>query len=532
MSTKTQYFGLNGGLDQISSVYEVKNGAAIDAENFEIAPGGGYSRIAGFERFDGRPDPHKAPPVAGMNAEELAQSKHAEANARRAVIEAVPGSGPVRGVIDFEGTVLAFRDAVDGLSCKMYRASVTGWQLVSTPSLLPAGRYKFAIWNFGGSAALRKLYGVDGKNPAFEFDGSTFTQLSTGMDDDRPTLVAAHKNHLFLAFGHSLQHSAIADPSTWSPVMGAAEIAMGDEITNLLVSPGGSTSAALMVTTKESIRMLYGNSSADWNLVTLSQDTGAYPGSLVAVGSAFSLSRRGIAAVLPDNTFANFNVSTISDKVVAYLNRFAPALRGVTVSYLRNQFIYHFASGQALVATVSSQGVLGFMPLDYKRGFTCFSSSSLIGGEDLILAGGEDGFVYRLNVGTSFDGQDIPARLWLSYIHFGTPRQRKRWRKAVPEVTSEGYGTFAASAMYDFADPAVQPFNAPDDVHLSPGFQLWDTVNWDQFFFDGRPLAPLEIKMEGSGETASLMFESRSQIAERFTLHGAIIHYDVRRLSR
>ena len=542
MSTQTTYFALGGGLDQTSSVYSIPNGAAIEAENFEIAPGGGYARIAGFERFDGRLEPHKVGGTLGSTPVELATSRLAAADARRALIQAVPGSGPVRGVAEYAGSVYAFRDAADGLSCKMYRASIAGWQLVATPALLPGGSYKFATWNFGGATGLRKLYGCDGKNKAFEFDGSTFVQITTGMTVDAPDLVAAHKNHLFLAFGSSLQHSAIADPTAWTPVLGAAEIAMGDDITNLLVSPGASTSAALMVTTKESIKVLYGNSPADWNLVTLSQETGAYEGSLVSVGGAFALSRRGVAGIAPDNTFANFNVSTISDRVSEYLERFAPALRGATVSYSRNQFVFHFGSGLALAATVSAQGVYGFMPLNYGKAFVCFWSSSQEGGEDLILAGGEDGFVYRLNVGTSFDGNAIPARLWLAYAHFKTPRSRKRFRKAVFDITADGYGTFASSAMYDFASPDVQPFMyvAPaevgspggSDVSLSPGYQLWDSATWDQFFFDGRPIAPVEIKLEGSGETVSLMFTSNSALCGRFTLHGVIVHYDVRRLSR
>jgi len=542
MSTTTSYFALGGGLDQVSSVYAIPSGAAIEAENFEIAPGGGYARIAGFERFDGQPEPHKAAGTSGTTPAEFADSQLSAANDRRALIQAVPGSGPVRGIVEFNGTVFAFRDAADGLSGAMYRATAGGWQLVTTPALQPGGTYKFAIWNFGGAAGLRKLYGCDGKNKALQFDGTTFTQITTGMTTDTPSLIAAHKNHLFLAFGSSLQHSAIADPTSWTPVLGAAEIAVGDDITNLLVSPGASTSAALMVTTKESVKVLYGNSSADWNLVTLSQETGAYAGSLVTVGWAFALSRRGVAGIAPDNSFANFNVTTISERIAKYLERFAPALRGATVSYARNQFVLHFGSGLALSATVGTQGVLGFMPLNYGKAFNSFWSSSKADGEDLILAGGEDGFVYRLNVGTSFDGAAIPARLWLAYANFKSPRSRKRFRKAVLEITADGYGTFASSALYDFADPDVQPFTSytqdevagfdAGGVSLSPSYQLWDATTWDQFFFDGRPVAPVEVKLEGSGETVSLMFASNSALCERFTLHGVIVHYDVRRLSR
>jgi hypothetical protein len=51
---------LNGGLDQVTPTLSLPPGVARRAANFECSITGGYTRIAGYERFDGRPSPSAA----------------------------------------------------------------------------------------------------------------------------------------------------------------------------------------------------------------------------------------------------------------------------------------------------------------------------------------------------------------------------------------------------------------------------------------------------------------------------------------
>lgn len=61
MSTEVVYVGLNGGLNLIDSPVTTAPGALIECINFEQVFGQqGYSRISGYERFDGRLEPSKA----------------------------------------------------------------------------------------------------------------------------------------------------------------------------------------------------------------------------------------------------------------------------------------------------------------------------------------------------------------------------------------------------------------------------------------------------------------------------------------
>ena len=57
---KYDTFKLAGGLDQVTPTLSLPPGVARDSVNFEVSITGGYSRISGYERFDGQPAPSAA----------------------------------------------------------------------------------------------------------------------------------------------------------------------------------------------------------------------------------------------------------------------------------------------------------------------------------------------------------------------------------------------------------------------------------------------------------------------------------------
>ncbi len=57
---RQNYYPLGGGLDQVTPAIAINPGRVIDSQNYEPAIGGGYRRIDGYERFDGRASPTAA----------------------------------------------------------------------------------------------------------------------------------------------------------------------------------------------------------------------------------------------------------------------------------------------------------------------------------------------------------------------------------------------------------------------------------------------------------------------------------------
>jgi hypothetical protein len=92
----------------------------------------------------------------------------------RSLITAVPGQGWVRGVAHFAGDVYALRDAVDGATAALWKSSPAGWVLVRA-GLRPGGMLRASAGNTTGATTLAALYGCDGKNRYWRWDGVTFT---------------------------------------------------------------------------------------------------------------------------------------------------------------------------------------------------------------------------------------------------------------------------------------------------------------------------------------------------------------------
>jgi hypothetical protein len=59
-SVQVNYFALKGGLNLVTPPLAIPDGMVRESLNFEVDIDGGYRRVAGYERFDGRPQPSDA----------------------------------------------------------------------------------------------------------------------------------------------------------------------------------------------------------------------------------------------------------------------------------------------------------------------------------------------------------------------------------------------------------------------------------------------------------------------------------------
>lgn len=81
-----------------------------------------------------------------------------------------PGSGAILGLHVFKGVCYCVRNAADGNSATLYKATGAGWVAVRT-GLQPSGRWRFTTSNFTGDSANLAFYGCDGKNTPIKYDG-------------------------------------------------------------------------------------------------------------------------------------------------------------------------------------------------------------------------------------------------------------------------------------------------------------------------------------------------------------------------
>jgi hypothetical protein len=404
----------------------------------------------------------------------------------------------------------------------------------STANLIafaPSGRFEFANYNFTASTATFRMYGCDGVNPAFEFDGTTLAFIRTGMTEDKPSHIAAHANYLFLSFKSSIQNSGIGDPYSWSILTGASEIGLGDDITALLALPGDSTNTALAIFTKNSTKTLYGKSAASWQLSTSSPTTGGYAGTAQYLGSAFVLSERGIQSISASQQFGDFEFATASTQVKQHINRLKNLSLCSTVYKERNQYRIFFSNGVALSLSMIGGKTAGIMLHYTPTMVRCVVTDENADGNEYSYFGSDDGFVYRDNVGSSFDGEEIEAWLRLPFHHFGSPRHLKTFRRITLDMVASGYTGFSVSHELAGGEFSVDSgVIAPYETNGRGGY--WDQFQWDDFNWDSPSVLSPVFDLCGTERNISIIFYSNSAIYASHSVQGAHFDFTIRRLAR
>lgn len=660
---------LMGGLDQVTPQLSLKPGIARDSLNWEQCIYGGYTRIPGYERVDGRPSPSSAGYtivpltisgliVAGQTlvgltsgaagvviyvgsnyvavsqdtgTYELGESVQisavtvgtvtdtssymatsllnatllaAAADAYRADIQVVPGSGAVRGVMYLSGVVYAFRNNAGGTACELFKTTSAGWEQValgdelafsagnaaiadgatitngagatatvaravvesgsysggtaagrlilsattgtwaaSDPikvgittvataggaataiTLLPNGRIESKIGQFGG---VKRLYGCDGVNRGFEFDGATYVPIRTGMPLDAPNHLEIHKNHLFFAFGSSVQHSGIGTPYIWSPIFGASELLASDRVTDFVILPGSQQGGALGIYCSTNIDILYGSSTADWNLVTFNTGVGAYDYSAQNLVDVFALDDRGVMSMTSSLNYGNFDIGSLTANIRPFIVDHRGRTCASSLNREKSQYRVFFNDGYGLYMTIINNKLMGSMPVAFPDPVLCTCQGEDDDGNEVSFFGTSSGYVHQFDRGTSFDGQQISSYFTLVYNFMKSPRIIKRFRKASLEVTSSFYTTFdfGYSLAYSSTD-VMQPGAVSYETAFSSPY--WDQFTWDEFIWDGLTLSPSECEVEGDGENIAITVSSESAILNEFTINSMILHYSLRR---
>ena len=398
----------------------------------------------------------------------------------------------------------------------------------SAITLSPDGRYEVINANFTGSTNTKRMYGCDGVNKAFEFDGTTFVRITTGMTTDAPSHIAFHLYHLFLSFFGSVQHSSIGFPYKWTPVTGASELSMGDTVNGFATQPSTTSAAALAIFTTGRCSMLYGTSSSDWTLVPYKDEIGAVVYTIQNLARTVFFDSQGVTDLTTSQEFGNFSHAVLTNQIKTTLTGWRSSAIASCVSRDLSQYRLFFSNNYALYITMIGAKVIGVMPMLFTDTPTCATSGLMNDNTEVIYFGDDDGFVYQMDKGTSFDGDDIEAYMDLAYNFSGRPTGIKRYRDGILEVSGNGYAAFSLGYSLGYGRTTIlQP--STQSIVTSFSSVYWDSFTWDAFTWDGETLFPSTFDLDGDAENISLAVRSVADYYEPFTFSGGVIHYSPRR---
>ena len=397
----------------------------------------------------------------------------------------------------------------------------------SAITLQPDGRLDYDVSNFADTQGPDRVYGADGVNNGWEFDGTVFAKIRTGMTDDTPDHVVVHKNQLIYSFDGSIQHSGIGEPFSWSVVLGASEIATGFTITGFQVEPGAEGNAALLVACRQRLFTLYGNDVSDWNLVRYRKKVGAYEWTIQQVAYTLFLDDRGITDLRTVQAFGNFDHSALSKRIRTRINSKRSSAIASCVVRDKNQYRLFFSDKTAVYVTMDEHRVKGMMPVTLDHQITTIWSEEDPNGNEEIFFGADDGFVYQMEKGTSFDGANIFAYLYTHFDYSGSVQTLKEYfGPATIEGRGAGYAEFEFAYQLEFGQANTPQPNTQTAVMPALEGSEWDSgLLWDTgVVYDDTSLLPsVALDLRGEGQNISWIISKDSDYFEPLLLTG--VHY-------
>ena len=444
--------------------------------------------------------------------------------------------------------------AVDADSSRTFAISaIPVQQVVASGAADTKYEFRFINHNFFGVGTLDRMYGVSGAGLPFEYDGTMFLQLETGVTTSNPTRIATHEKHLFVGYPEgAVTWSGIGNPRSYTATDGAGELGIGDTLADMI----GGYKNTLFVYGRNSTHFLTGTSGANFTLKRLSDEAGAMPGTSVLMSEPTVLDDRGIRDVTATEAFGDFSVATISEPVRPLLDfkRDGGSLPAASTRIRRkSQYRVFFDDGDCLVmGQVRRGGRLNreftrfsydlFDKLydpeeptaDYGRRVGVLTSVCSVedsdGRERVFFAMKDTMFVYEMDAGKSFDSHPIPYFLRLPFNDFRAPYLVKRYRRLLLEVDSSFESTFAMAA--DFDDEGQE--GERGQLHTVSGpSSFWSEGNWSAAYWDQVPTRHAAQRIHGRGRNVSvLLYSQPTKVEEAHVVSGVTVYWEPRKMQR
>lgn len=516
MGTQWQTFPIEfrGGL--ISNLSPLQHGtsavgSATLLQNFEVNKEGGYSKIRGFSKYSSTE---------------------------------VPGTGPILAlkVISSARIVVARKNASN--QTQYYYGTGSTWvSMLDTDGNLSAsvgtngGKARSVLYNLDG---YDKVIFVDGTNfPAiYNTSGNTTTFLtasnSTAISGAQH--VAIFKDTAFYAKDNIITFTAPFTVDDFSAANGAGSLNVANDVTGLAVFRD-----QLIIFTEDSIKRLTGSSSADFTVSPITDRMGCINGDTIQEvgGDIMYLAPDGIRLLSATERIGDFGLGVTSDKIFKDVSTFINQTSNFASVVLREKAQYRiFAytesetkeTAKGLIATkFISQGADGLNWSTTTGIKASIADSRYTSTLETVAFANEDGYVYTMESGSTFDGSNIRAIYESPFMPITDPQVRKTFYKLTLYAEPSASMELTLNVKYDFD-------SSTDTKVVQPATQQITGTGSSIFFFGasssifntatyGGELDKIyNTNIVGSGKTISLRIED-STTNPTFTLDTALLEF-------
>ena len=255
-------------------------------------------------------------------------------------------------------------------------------------SLPVGGNYRFKRWNFTGVGDNTRIYGINGVGTAFEIEcplanTANFTPIITGQGLtaatfnadpvlDTPNVIEVSHDQLWLAYpGGNLLHSGYQAPTGWTAVVGADQRMLGDDVTNLI----GNINNTLIVTTRNRMRIVYGDVNENYQMRDLNTEAGAYAFTAQPIGGVCFLTDEGVQFYDQTANFGNYAGDSLSQAINSLLKTYMSAGFGALEATIQRDHSFYrlyFDKGVCFTFCIVGKELRGIGKCEYELGSTVY----------------------------------------------------------------------------------------------------------------------------------------------------------------
>ena len=378
-----------------------------------------------------------------------------------------------------------------------------------------AGKTRFSRYNYSGTD---KIAIVDGINTPALYDRNIFTELNDAPSDVIASdFVVNFKNHLFFGKNHLLTFTAPFTDNDFTAANGSGVINVGADITGLIVFR-----QQLIIFTNSSIFQLTGNTISDFTLQPIALDIGCPNADTIQEvgGDIMFLGPDGLRLLSATDRIGDFGLAVVSKTIQKEVVDFVAANTSFSSLVIREKSQYRIFGYNANISKNSAQGILGTqtasqggegMAWAELRGIKAHvADSKLNTSTEIIVFSNDDGYLYRLEEGNSFDGSTISSSFSTPYLPINDPRVRKTFYKMFLYTDPQGSVTFNSSLKLDFDQKgSIQPQQISIN-NATGSVAFYGAGAFGTATFGTKLLSLFETQLIGSGFVVSLQFTSDS----------------------
>ena len=572
-------FICEGGLVANRSTFIMQPGQAIQLENFEPDIEGGYRRINGYQKYVEQIVPHTsssdesvlmvtsfANKILAARGEKIFSSASTEVarGSTNAIAQGtgMTGSGTITvasttgfsssGTIQIDNeqftytgvtatTFTGVTRATNSTSAAAHLASSDQARNVVSESWTErdtgrtnAGKYSFERFNFDGND---KIVLVDGTNAPVVFNTSIAATDVSESAIAGASIAVSFREHMFYAgMSSTPQEVVFSEPFNedgFSSGQGAGSFKVDDTIVGLKVFRDG-----LFVFCENRIFKLTGNSSSDFAVSSVTRDIGCINGKTIQefAGDLIFLGPDGLRTVAGTAKIGDVELGTISSNVQSIFEdniTDASVFESIVIPNKTQYRLFFSKLGalesrtEGLICVLKGQqsGQKGYEFARVKGIKPACTDTFILVGDVLVLHGGFDGYVYRQEEGSTFDGTAINGKYRSPDLTMNDPGIRKHMQRVVVNYKPESIIDADLFVRYDYESstssrPAAYPLDSTDIAGI------YGTSSYGVPTYGGPSQPLVRQPVEGSGFAVALRVNDGGS-TDPYSLKGFQLEYQL-----